>query len=378
MLIKRNDFLDVLKLVKPGIGEIDLSGLPKMVIFENGWVRSLNERLGISYKFETSIEGCLPFDQLYQALKLLKTNGVAIASNGERVVFECGFSELSLKLFRPEPYRIENNLDDVKWHPVPPSLLEGLKLSLLSAEDFEVGRLSGVVIANNLIVSSDNYRVSQYEMEQTISTDPIRLKTIAVKALLKMSKSFDLVGVSEEWLHLKNDSLIVSLKRMSATEYPLGDILTIFDHESTDSYELPAHLEQYIDRAALFAGIGVGELNFGVQIILRSEKGHLIVEGGKGLGKLSSKLPWDGYIPRIIISPETLKKLLGLTRSFKVVPTSTITMVLFELPNFKFLLQAKTGQVKEQAQKVEQPITSASFQQKLQALKQFITKKEGQ
>ena len=48
-----------------------------------------------------------------------------------------------------------------------------------------------------------------------------------------------------------------------------------------------ANLERFIDRAEVFAGIGVGELNFSNQITLKSEDGHLVVTGKNGIGQLA-------------------------------------------------------------------------------------------
>jgi hypothetical protein len=372
MRIKRNDFLNALRLVKPGAGE-GLGG-SKLVIFDNGWIRSLNERLSVSCKFETGIEGGLPIDQLYKALKIMKSDDIAVSSDKGRAVFKCGFSEMSLKLFGDGDthFHVKKkvNLDDIKWLPAPKSLLEGLKLSLLSAEDTEIGKLAGVAISNSFILSSDNYRISMYEMGERIVEDTIRLRTSTVKFIVKMKKSFEFVSVSTDWFHLKSkDDLVISLRQMPLTDYPLEDILGVFDNLELypEVYELPANLGQYIDRAEILAGVGVGEMNFDHQISLKSEDGNLVITGKNGVGKLSNRIPWSGVMPKLMIAPGTLRELLKITRSFKI--SSNAPMVEFQVPNFKFMMLGKAEQVQEQV--TQKADTKQELATKLQHLREL-------
>jgi hypothetical protein len=363
MIIKRNDFLDALRLVKPGLQSSGSS-----IAFDKGWIQSLSERIGVSYKFETGIEGCLPFHWLYEALKAMKTNGIAVSSDNKRVVFKGGFSELSLNLlpesetfetFRRDAEKFQkrvadfkNEIDAIQWQPVPTRLLEGFKRSLLGADENDIGRLSGILISNNLIVSSDNFRMGCYDMGESVG-ELIRLGVEQVKALVKMRKSFHLMGISAEQFHLKNDSLIVSLRRLHLKNYPLEQVAKVLEDLKrvkpfypTGLFTLPAHLEQYVDRAATLAGVGLGDLNFDVQISLKAEGGCLVITGRNTLGELSNKIPWNGVLPELTISPSTLKDILKLTRQFRV--NSNRDMVIFEAPNFRFMILANVAKENEE------------------------------
>ena len=108
-----------------------------------------------------------------------------------------------------------------------------------------------------------------------------------------------------------------------------------------------ANLERFIDRAEVFAGIGVGELNFSNQITLKSEDGHLVVTGKNGIGQLISKLPWNGYLPEVTITPDTLKQVMGITREFKVIRGFDPSIIKFQIPGFQLVVQGKAEERKE-------------------------------
>lgn len=371
MRIKRNDFLNALKLVMPGAGEGVLGG-PTVVVFNKGWIRTMNDILSVSYKLETGIEGSVVIRQLYKALKMMKSDDLLISSDKDQAVFRCGFSEIALNLISASRFEERAiNLDDMKWQPAPKSLLDGLKLSLLSAEDSEIGRLSGVIITDNLIVSTDNYRISVFDMCERTVEEPVRLRTSTVKVLVKMKESYEHVSASEKWFHLKNNSLIVSLRQSPLIDYPLDKVIDAFNTElHPEVYKLPANLGQYIDRAELLAGSGVGELSFSTQISLKSKDGKLVITGENGVGSLSSKIPWSGIMPKLTIDPRTLRELLKLTHSFKIgTGKKQQQFVEFQVPNFKFIIVGKTEQVQEQV--TQKADTKQELATKLQHLREL-------
>jgi hypothetical protein len=350
--MKRQELIDSLNLILPGVGEGGLGG-PNLVAFDKGWwIRSLNEKLSISYKFETGVEGGLPIDDLYKVINRMKGDDLALTSDEQIVQFKCGRTKLKLIKNVGDGYermmsRIASlDLDNVKWSPAPKKLLEGLMMSLFSAEDSEIGKLAGVIISDSLVLSTDNYRISMYDMGEDIGQENIvRLKTSSVHAIVRMKRTFEFIGSSTDgtWFHLKDkDNLIFSARQLPLTDYPLSDVLSVFSQEALSTnqiYELPNDLEESIGRAELLAGIGQGELNFSTQISLKAQDGNLLVTGKKETGELEDTIPWVGELPSITVSPTFLKKMLSITRSFKVTPNKN--MVLFESPNFKFLMIAK-------------------------------------
>jgi hypothetical protein len=349
--MKRNELIKAVGMVRPGAGESGMSGSNLLMFDDKGWIRSFSDKLSVSYKFETGIEGALPVEELYKALNKMKGENVEITVDETTVLFKCGRSRL--KLIKATGVDLDSvnakftalNLDNVTWIPTPARLLDGLMLSLFSAEDSVIGKLTGVVISDTLILSTDNYRISMYDMKQEIGTEEIiRLKTSSVNDLVKMKNSFEFISSSDQWFHLKSkDNLIISVRQLPLTDYPLDEVIAVFSQigpiSETQVYELPEGLEESIDRAEIMAGMGEGELNFSTQISLRSVDGNLVVKGTKEVGELEDTIPWEGVIPFCYMSPSFLRKVLSITRSFKVNPAKD--RALFESDNFKYLMVAQ-------------------------------------
>lgn len=346
--VRKGDFIKALKTVLPACKSERLEGNEppnSILFFDKEWIRG-NNGLSISYKFETGIEGALPVKELVKLLPLMeKGYPVGISQENGLAIFECGPTIVRLAKLKETLEPVD--LNNAKWSPVPKRLLDGLRLSLLSTDKSE-RRLKGIVIKENKIVSTDNYRASVYEMGGEVGPDALRLDVESVKALLRLKTKFDSITLADGRLYFKSGgSLVVGLKLMPVKDYPLKDVLSVFDRVGTgdlETYRFPNNLEELIGNVEPVAGKGAWELNFSTQITLRLEDGNLIASSENRHGELEDSIPWDGKFPEggITVSPLFLKRILKVTRFFKVTPAEN--MLLFEIPYFKFFMLAKVLQ----------------------------------
>jgi hypothetical protein len=199
------------------------------------------------------------------------------------------------------------------------------------------------VIEGNKIVSTNDYKVSLYEMGGEVWPNALRLDRGSVKSLLRLKTNFDSIAVADGWLYFKSETLVTGVRLMPVEHYPLESVLEVFDRVGTgdlETYRLPKNLAEVIDNVSMLAGIGLGELNFDTMISLKTEDGNLIARGVKHDGELEYNIPWHRKLPLggIIVSPSYLKEILPVSRSFKISPSKS--MLLFEAPNFKFMMVA--------------------------------------
>jgi hypothetical protein len=234
-------------------------------------------------------------------------------------------------------------IEGLNWQPLPKGFAEGLPFCLFrEGKDSPIGRLYGVVFVGRNIIATDNYRISRYQMESSISDEPFRLSTMD---LSKLNKDFECVAIKRDWFHLKSkDNLIVSVRTMPTKEYPIDRVMEVFDEmgsgDDSEIYKFPEDLEKSIELAMILACLGKGELSFSTQISLWREGGYLLVRGKNNVGEVVDRIPWsEGILPegiQIEISPIFLKEVLGVTRCFKLSPTQKA--VIFVAPNFSHLI----------------------------------------
>lgn len=348
--MRREDLLEALKLILLGTGKGII--YESVGVFDGSWLRSFRENFSVSCKLETGADGGVPAAPLYEALSRMSGEDVEITSDEIKIQFKAGSTRLILlKKAETQLSELKANLtsldlDNVTWKPVPANFIEGLMLSLFSADPGPRGKLCGVVIKGSIILAIDNYRVSRYDLGQEIFDDVVRLEVTAVNKLIRIKKDFELAAMTAGWLHLKTteENLVVSLRRLPISDYPLDEVIDAFDDAGFDkdsvSYELPAGLEKSIDRVEILAPIGERELNFATQIEIRTEDGHLVVKGENVIGQVKDRIPCTCQIPGgIKLAPSFIKKLLSITRTFKV--NQSKTRAMFETPNFKYLMIAK-------------------------------------
>ena len=166
--------------------------------------------------------------------------------------------------------------------------------------------------------------------------------------MTELKKDFEYAAIEGDWFHLKSkDNLIVSARTVPTGEYPTDEVMGMFDKMGFGNegaiYQFPEGLEESVELAMIMAGMGERELNFSTQISLRREGGYLLVKGRNDVGEVVDRIPWpEGMLPEGIeveISPSFLRKVLPITRLFKLSPTGK--SILFEAPNFQHLILAE-------------------------------------
>jgi hypothetical protein len=206
-----------------------------------------------------------------------------------------------------------------------------------------------VVFVGRNIIATDNYRVSRYQMESSISNAPFRLSTMD---LSKLNKDFEYVAIKGHWFHLKSkDNLIVSIRTIPIKDYPIDQVMEVVakmgSEDAGEIYKFPEDLKKSIELTMILAGIGEGELNFSTQISLWREGGYLLLKSRNNVGEVVDRIPWsEGILPegiQIEISPLFLKEVLGITRCFKLGPTQET--VIFVAPNFSHLILSRISEI---------------------------------
>ena len=363
--MKRKELVEALELVLPGVGE-ETTGL-NSVLFEDDWVKTYNEDLSVSLKFQTGLSGGVPFDLLFKTADRMKGVEIELTSDDKKIQLKDGKTRLKLekkteeKLSRLKTKLADLELDKLEWKPLPTSFLDGLALAMFSADkDANLGKLSGVIVDEGAILSTDNYRISQYTLDSSIYKDTIRITTAAVRNLLRVNKKFDSVSLTRREingeitpyrLHFKSgDNLIVTARLLPMADFPLAEVLGIFVDSGIESavetHELPKNLEESIDRVTVLASEGEGEMNWASSVIsLKTADGNLIVYSkSQGVGEIEDSIPWVGVLPgagMMNVQSTFLKKVLSLTRSFKV--SDDKKMVMFQTPVFKHIMSVGVG-----------------------------------
>lgn len=352
--VSRKELINAIKIVLPGTSK-EVLGVD-CIVFDSNWLRTFNDHLSFYYRIETGASGVVRAKDLYKVLTKMKGEIIRIVADTHSIALTDSRTTLLLTQLREDEVEMLKTkiasleINQLNWQPLPKGFAEGLPFCLFKeGRDSTLGKLYGVVFVGRNIIATDNYRISRYQMESSISDEPFRLSTTD---LSKLNKDFEYVAIKGDWFHLKSkDNLIVSLRTMSTEDYPIDKVMEVFDEmgsgDDSEIYKFPEDLEKSIELAMILAGIGEGELNFSTQISLWREGGYLLLKGRNNVGEVVDRIPWsEGKLPEgigIEISPLFLKQVLAITRCFKLSPTQK--SVIFVAPNFSHLILARISEI---------------------------------
>lgn len=360
MKVNAQDFYKALKLIKPGMDKYlerySLFRLSDVVLFGAGWISAVNEHFAVFRKFETGLKGLIHLPELQESLRKIGSERVEITQNGSSVEITNGSSKVTFKIVPWPEEKLERvkqamlDINTTEWSQVPACFFEGLKLALVSAEESDRGKLRGIVACGDKIIATDNYRISVYTLsEELLKKEPLKLKKDQVEILLKTFGQSEKVlwGLpmrDSGWLYFRTHNLIFGIKLIDMEDYPLDNVLkAVKRFESgmgTKEYYLPVGLEQVLKKADVLAPVGKYEMNFSTEIFLKTEDSKLVIRATDSVGEFIDSIPWDqDPLPgEIGLSPVYLRDILKVTRKFRVAPEG----VIFESPNFKYLMMAET------------------------------------
>lgn len=356
--MKRQDFLRAVERIMPGIDE---SGSPlgmDFVVMDKGYLRSYNDTISVSVKIDE-----LP-QQYLCAVKAQEFYRVLSHMDGERLKLSLTDTELvvqdrktTLRMTLKEPKQLNLLMsriaslsqNELKWVPLPSDCLAGLDLCAPSLRsDPALGILSNMAVAGDKLFATDNLRASLYRMKEKLS-ETFLISSDVVKDIVKYGSDSKSIAIQSNWVHFTdNQGLIISARR-SVGEYPVDRLVRLFDESNpagVKPYCFPEGLDKALDRAAILAQ---REEDYGTPVVsLRREGRMLVVRSGRDVGRLEDRLVWEnGAMPEdleILIAPDFLKKILKITREFKVSPNKNA--VLFEAGSFLHLMAVRIGSEK--------------------------------
>jgi len=353
--MKKSELLNAIRSVMIGIDKGSAVG-SDFLLFDKNWIRSYKEDICVSFPLETEIQTAVRAEELFKILSRMDAEDVDIVMTNENKLQIKG-GKTTLKMNPLQKEQITSSLerawkiqtDDLEWFYLPKTFQEGLELCSFSAGTGpSLGVLAGVHFSNNKAMSTDNYRVSVFTMEESV-TSGFTLPTKTVESLIRLGEKFETISLSKAWAHFSNPGGAIFSSRVLSGEYPADKIEGLFNKMEFDMkvnpLEFPKGLEVPLERAKILAGSGDDGWESLSRVTLSYSKGLLEIRAGKEAGEIIDGVEWaNSHIDEGIelkIQPDFLKKILSVSRQFRLSPTKKA--VLFTSDKFNHLMVASIG-----------------------------------
>jgi hypothetical protein len=337
MILEREELLDALNAVMPGIDKKDIIEQMTHFQFTGDNLVAYNDAIHIKYPFKTDFICSAPAKPLHKLISSLKGERVSLkkVKGTLKIKSKETDSELNIVVENDIDHiltKIEEDLAKQKYKPIPADFTEAAHLcSFSAAKDETQGTLTCVHIKGTTIEAGDRTRCSRYVMEKKMPEFLIRASV--PNELVKYNVTR--YAVSESWVHFKTEEgAFFSCRRVK------GDYLDydkFFDDFKGVKVVLPEKLAEALNTLLAFSDEGWMVQPY-TEIIFKKDKLVCKVQSNVGKSTRQMKLDYNKKERSIRINPYLLKQVLDKANTIFI----GSRMAMFKHDKFKHIIALMT------------------------------------
>lgn len=315
MEIKREQLVEALAIVKPGLASKEFIEQSTFFAFVDGQVITYNDEICIVHPVDIDIEGAVKADHLYQILSKFKEDVITIEITDSEIQIKCGKAKASLTLQEEIKLPVNEVLQKTsKWKKLPSDFIDGLSVvSPCCSTDMSRAILTCIYASESTLVGSDSYCICKFELESELPIASFLLPANLVQNVIRLNPTQ--IATGDGWVHFKNENNTLLSCRIFDDKYP--DLGSHFSMEGAVDITFPKSTSDVIDRAQVFAkrDRAADEL---ISVVLENKK--MTLKGSCDTGRYEESLntKYSGEKLEFSITPYLLKNILTKTNSCEV------------------------------------------------------------
>jgi hypothetical protein len=346
MKINRKELSDVLKKIDAAVPKKDDPDYTGKIIFTKDYALAYGMQLTAITPYSIGFEAVLPFKELSTVINKIKQDEI-----------ECEFDDNILVIYsNKSEFKIKNDInadetlnqaayttkmfEDADWQAIPNRFTDGVKLCLKSVstnpQKIEMACLN---FKGDKIESSDDFRISQYTMDVSITP---QFEEDEHESILVLGEPFKyitkftlhLYSRNDTWLMLQTDDGMFMGCRVIDGQFI--DVDEFFDSNGA-MIQFPSNLDESIESASIFSK---GEKDIEKEIRITLSNGKIILYSEKEIGSAKTEIDYDEMIINDEISfninPYFLLDILSETDNTAYISDTKI--IFKQDDNFKHLI----------------------------------------
>ncbi len=310
MKIKTKELIKILQVVRPGLAKKEIVEQSTHFIFGGQNIVTYNDRVCISHPLKSDFHCSVQAEDFYKIVSNIEEEEIDLSF--EKGEIWIGSKETRAGLKTLVSGEIEKLIDilnlsslEKKWVKLPKEFIEGIFLCMFSAsQDMTKGVLNSVSVGGNTIVSSDNLRISKYQMKDRIQK----------KFLLPLSSAIELVKFSiveyvltSNWIHFRTEDDVVFSSRIEVGDFPAIDSFLKVEGET---FTFPDGLKKAVKDVSVIAE---GEYELDKRIEVKIDKGIITCLGqdkNRGWIERDTEMKYKGEKIFFLINPSFFYQIL--------------------------------------------------------------------
>jgi hypothetical protein len=296
-------------------------------IFDEDRILTINDKYSFEIPFEIGMKISVSALEIIKIINGIKDSTIILKKKGDFVILKAGGvkAQIACQPFGDELLESMNPSSD-KWKKIPKGFNQGLKLSSFSVSKDPSNLVFNCLYINkNTITSTDDFRISKYNMEGEMKEFLLPLSS----ALLLSSHNSKKYILDDNLIHFKNEDGSIFHSGLVEGDFP--EVSEFFDIKGL-SFELPSELQKTIDLVSVLAE---GEYMLDKRIKINMENGLMKCKAENETGWIESEIKLKNKKDvSFMVNPVFMSEMLKLSS------TATIgdDKIIFKAENFDHLI----------------------------------------
>lgn len=332
MKIKTKELQEKLLKLMPGLsGRSPIKDI-KHFAFLGSEIVTYNDQVCIGIPFKSDFSCSIPSDELISILSGIEEDEIEIIAEKEVIRFNSPSTKAKISILKESQLlKMIQSLDipEEGWKSISKDFIEGVSLSAFStSKDMTMGALNCVCVQDDQILSSDTFRISNYQMKEKM--DSFLIPSIVIKDLIRYP--ITKYCIDNSWIHFEDENGLIFSSRILLTTYP--DILNYLNLEGI-TIEIPDKLKDILPHIDIFTK---DEFEIDKKIKIKINNNELWCEASNQSGQVQKKIDIDyrGEEITFLINPIFLSQILEKSTTIKISPDRKKALFLSE--KFKHLM----------------------------------------
>jgi DNA polymerase III sliding clamp (beta) subunit (PCNA family) len=308
MKLKKDELVQALEKVKPGLANNEIIEQATHLIFDGKTIRTYNDEIAITQPFESNLTGTIPAKEFYNLFKKIPDDEITSSQTEGKWIFKGTRKQITFNANQD----VKNPPIDVPgfraktWKKLPANFSSAAKTCIFSASrNMTMVALTGILFSGDHAYSSDNFRATRVKLDSKIEED-LLLPAAAAKSLINYAPSKHCSDAN--WLHFINDEKTAFSCRRLDEEFPKA-VFDVFNAKGKKII-LPSELKEVAERSNELAA---GEFEYDKSIDLHFSKGKLKCAGMGDVGHYQEDIDikYTGKAMQLFIQPNLLIEIIA-------------------------------------------------------------------
>jgi hypothetical protein len=259
MQFKREELLNAIAILKPGLAVNAFVKPMQNVSFNGNELVTFNEQIAILVPFETDFEISVNHEDLMNILTKLETSDIEIQVDDMELKIKAGSTEAGLIGASTEEIDVNLNLlldqlpndnNNHEWVELPTDFINGMLLCIMAADtSLQLQSLACLYANGTELICTDNKRVSNYTLNGDLGTE-FFIRTGLIKELEKFAVTH--FCATKSWVFFISETgIIFAAKKLYGDSLKM--YMPMFDDFKGKAVKLPEGLKEVVNAASVMA-----------------------------------------------------------------------------------------------------------------------------